>query len=57
MIHGEEDDDFYELELADYYNLFSNRMEGKLYALLILFEKITFITVSFTLHCVNRNHV
>jgi hypothetical protein len=30
MVHVEEDDDFYELQPADYYKLFSNRMAGNL---------------------------
>jgi hypothetical protein len=40
MIHVEEDDDFYELQPADYYKLFSNRMAGNFYVFLLLFENI-----------------
>lgn len=40
MVHPEEDDDFYELQPADYYNLISNRMAGYLYWHLILLENL-----------------
>jgi hypothetical protein len=38
MVHVEQDDDFYELQPADYYKLFSNRMAGNLCDLNIVWE-------------------